>query len=184
MDTRTLVEKCAAGDASAFDMLVERYKLKIINTAYGMLQSREDAYDIAQEVFLKLYRKIASFSGDASLDTWLYRVTVNACVDELRKRGRRVQTLPLEVETDEESYALPIADVSAAPENVVLRKEQRQVLLNAIGRLPEKYRTVLVLREFEDLEYEAIAEALDISIGTVKSRLNRAREKLRNFLEK
>ncbi len=185
MTTQELVEKCAEGDAQAFDFLVERYQSKIINIAYGMLQDKEDAYDVAQEVFIKLYRKIGSFTGAASLDTWIHRVTVNASLDALRKRGRRVQTVPLAVEgEDAQTVELPIADDSAAPEKVVLQNERRRMLLDAIERLSPKYRSVLVLREFEDLDYEQIASALDISVGTVKSRLNRAREKLRNLLEK
>lgn len=185
MTTQELVEKCAAGDAQAFDFLVKHYQSKIINIAYGMLQDKEDAYDVAQEVFLKLYRKIGSFAGEASLDTWIHRVTVNASLDALRKRGRRVQTVPLAVQSeDEQAVELPLADDSAAPEKVVLQNERRRMLLDAIERLSPKYRSVLVLREFEDLDYEQIASALDISVGTVKSRLNRAREKLRNLLEK
>lgn len=185
MTTQELVEKCAEGDAQAFDFLVERYQSKIINIAYGMLQDKEDAYDVAQEVFIKLYRKIGSFTGEASLDTWIHRVTVNASLDALRKRGRRVQTVPLAVEgEDAQTVELPIADDSAAPEKVVLQNERRRMLLDAIERLSPKYRSVLVLREFEDLDYEQIASALGISVGTVKSRLNRAREKLRNLLEK
>lgn len=185
MTTRELVEKCASGDAQAFDFLVKSYQSKIINIAYGMLQDKEDAYDVAQEVFIKLYRKIASFNGEASLDTWIHRVTVNASLDALRKRGRRVQTVPLVVEDDDaQTVELPIADDSTAPEKMVLQNERRRQLLDAIERLSPKYRSVLVLREFEDLDYEQIAAGLGISVGTVKSRLSRAREKLRNLLEK
>lgn len=185
MTTQELVEKCAAGDAQAFDFLVKRYQSKIINIAYGMLQDKEDAYDVAQEVFIKLYRKIGSFAGVASLDTWIHRVAMNASLDALRKRGRRVQTVPLAVEDDDaQTCELPIADDSAAPEKIVLQNERRRVLLAAIGRLDEKYRSILVLREFEDMDYEQIARVLNLSVGTVKSRLSRAREKLRNLLEK
>lgn len=185
MTTQELVKKCAEGDEQAFDVLVKTYQTKIINIAYGMLQDREEANDIAQEVFIKLYRKIGSFSGEASLDTWIHRVTVNASLDVLRKRGRRVRTVPLETENDDaQTVELPVADDRSSPEKVTLQNERRRMLLEAIGRLGEKYRSVLVLREFEDLDYEQIATVLDISVGTVKSRLNRAREKLRNLLEK
>lgn len=185
MDKKTLVEKCAAGDAQAFDTLVRMYQNKIINIAYGMLQSREDAYDVAQEVFIKLYRKIGSFTGESALDTWLYRVTVNASLDALRKQGRRVRTVPLEAQSeDDETYELPVADSRSSPEEAALAQERRREITDAISRLSEKYRSVLILREFEDLDYEQIAKVLGISVGTVKSRLNRAREKLRNLLEK
>ena len=185
MTMEELVQKCASGDDAAFDILVKKYQNKIINIAYGMLQDREDAYDVAQEVFIKLYRKIGSFHGAALLDTWIHRVAVNASLDALRKRGRRVRTMPLEVETDDEqTIELPVADDSASPEKVALQNERRRMLLAAIGRLDEKYRSVLVLREFEDMDYEQIARVLNISVGTVKSRLNRAREKLRNLLAK
>lgn len=185
MDTQMLVQRCASGDAQAFDELVHLYQNKIINIAYGMLGDREDAYDVAQEVFIKLYRKIGDFTGAASLDTWIYRIAVNASLDALRKRGRRVRTLPLVSENDdEETVELPAADERSAPEAVTLQKERQCEIADAIARLGEKYRSVLILREFEDLGYEQIADALGISVGTVKSRLSRAREKLRNFLEK
>ncbi len=183
MDMQMLVEKCAAGDERAFDELVHRYQNKIINIAYGMLADREDAYDVAQEVFIKLYRKIGAFTGAASLDTWIYRITVNASLDALRKQGRRVRTLPLQTENEDEAVELPIADETSAPETVILRKERQREIADAIARLSEKYRSVLILREFEDLDYEQIARVLDLSVGTVKSRLSRAREKLRNLLE-
>ncbi len=184
MDTQKLVQRCASGDAQAFDELVHLYQNKIINIAYGMLQDREDAYDVAQEVFIKLYRKIGDFNGAASLDTWIYRITVNASLDALRKRGRRVQTVPIVAENEEETFELPVADESGAPESVVLKKERRREIEDAIAQLNEKYRSVLILREFEDLDYEQIARVLHLSVGTVKSRLSRAREKLRNLLEK
>lgn len=180
-----LLQKCRENEPGAFETLVKMYQNKIINIAYGMLCDREDAYDVAQEVFVKLYRKIGSFTGSAALDTWIHRITVNASLDELRKRGRRVRTVPLQVQTDEEEeYTLPIVDASASPEKIVLSNERRREILDAISRLSEKYRGVLILREFEDLDYEQIAHALGISVGTVKSRLSRARENLRNLLEK
>lgn len=184
MDMQALVKRCASGEDGAFDELVHMYQNKIINIAYGMLQDREDAYDVAQEVFIKLYRKIGDFSGTASLDTWIYKITVNASLDALRKQGRRVRTLPLVTENEDESVALPIADETSAPEVIALRRERQKEIADAIVRLSEKYRSVLILREFEDLDYAQIADALDLSVGTVKSRLNRAREKLRNLLEK
>ncbi len=185
MTKEELLQRCKNHDAQAFDALIRMYQNKIINIAYGMLQDREDAYDVAQEVFVKLYRKIESFTGSAALDTWIYRITVNASLDELRKRGRRVRTVPLQAQSDaEEEYTLPIADETSSPENVILSNERRREILGAISRLSEKYRSVLILREFEDLDYEQIAQALGISVGTVKSRLSRAREKLRNILEK
>ena len=184
MTTQELIEKCASGDAQAFDVLVRTYQTKIINIAYGMLQNKEDAYDVAQEVFIKIYRNIGAFTGKASLDTWIHRITVNASLDVLRKNGRRVQTVPLMTEKDDAQVELPIVDESAAPEKLALASERRREILAAIGKLQEKYRTVLVLREFEDMDYEQIAATLNISVGTVKSRLSRAREKLRNFLEK
>ena len=182
MDMQTLIKQCASGDDAAFGELVELYKTKIINTAFGLLQNREDAYDIAQEVFIKLYRKIGDFAGDASLDTWIYRITVNTCLDEMRRRNRRIKTMPLTVEKDEDVLELPLADTSGMPEEVVLRSEQSNEILKAVAALPQKYKTVLVLREFEDMDYERIAVTLNISVGTVKSRLSRAREKLRNLL--
>jgi RNA polymerase sigma-70 factor (ECF subfamily) len=180
-----LLQRCRENDPDAFELLVKTYQNKIINIAYGMLADREDAYDVAQEVFVKLYRKIGSFTGAAALDTWIYRITVNASLDELRKRGRRVRTVPIALKIDdEEEYDLPIADEKASPENIALSNERRREILGAVSKLSEKYRSVLILREFEDLEYEQIAQVLGISVGTVKSRLSRARENLRNLLEK
>jgi RNA polymerase sigma-70 factor (ECF subfamily) len=184
-----LVERLRGGDCAALESLMERYASRVYRVARGITRTDADAEEVVQDVFLTLTRKIDRFEGRAALATWIYRVTTNAALR--KRRGKRAQ---LEVSLEEylptfkedghregdRSYLL--ADWSQTPEAELLDGEARATLSNAIGRLPEPYRAVLVLRDVEELSNEEAAEILGESVASIKSRVHRARMALREQL--
>lgn len=168
-----LVEKSILNDVDAFEELVRRYQNKIFTIAYRMLGSREDAADFAQEAFVKAFRALPQFRGDASFQTWLYHIITNVCRDELRRRvSRSAVSLDKEV----------IIDQALGPQELLENKEIGEAIQNAINLLGPEYRLTLIMREIQGLSYEEIANKLNCSVGTVKSRLNRARTNMKNIL--
>jgi RNA polymerase sigma-70 factor (ECF subfamily) len=173
-----LVAAYLEGDQKAFEELVERYKNRIYNLAYRMLGNAEDAYDLVQEVFLLLVRKLPSFRGESRFSTWLYRVALNACYDRARK-GRNHLSLQESPGEDLPELGETLADDRAvSPEENMERAEIRSRVQEAISKLPPKFRQVVVLHDIQGYDYREVAEILGISLGTVKSRLNRARNRL------
>jgi RNA polymerase sigma-70 factor (ECF subfamily) len=184
-----LVERLRQGDASALEALMERYASRVFRVARGIARTDADAEEVVQDVFLALARKIESFEGRAQLSTWIYRVATNAAL--LKRRGKRVQ---LEVSLEEHlptfkedghrdgprDYVL--ADWSHTPEAELLDSEARTVLARAIDQLSDTYRAVLILRDVEELSNEETARILGESVGSIKSRLHRARMALREQL--
>ena len=174
-----LVERAQAGDQEAFQELVERYQRKVYSICYGMLKNKSDSLDVSQEVFIKVFRYLDKFNHKSSFYTWLYRITVNKCIDFIRKRSRTT-----EVEYDDairrtgdvsgDENILP-SKMGLHPDRVYGRKELREKMLEALETLSDKHRTILILREVEGLTYEEMAEVLNISKGTVMSRLYHAR---------
>jgi RNA polymerase sigma-70 factor (ECF subfamily) len=167
-----LVHRSQAGDTEAFDVLVTKYRAKIFTMLYGMVCNENDALDLAQEGFLKTWRSIHQFQGRSSFYTWLYSLTVNLAIDSLRRKGRRA-----EVELDD---AIP-ASLPSPRANYRLT-EICQHINAAFAQLSPEHRAVIVLREIEDLQYQEIAEVLNISVGTVMSRLFYGRKKLQSVL--
>ncbi|MBQ2650880.1 MAG: sigma-70 family RNA polymerase sigma factor [Clostridia bacterium] len=182
MNERALVERAREGDAAAFEKLVTLYERKVYATAFRYTGNEHDAMDVSQEVFIRVFRFLNTFSLESSFSTWIYRITVNACKDHIRKRNARAE-LPLEL-TDEESgdYTVEIADSTYDPVEIYERTELRHEIQQAIDDLPPSYKEIVILRDLGGLSYDEIADTLKIEVGTVKSRLSRAREKLRNFL--
>lgn len=172
-----LVERCQRGHADAFRELVDRYQTRIFNMAYRMLHDREEAEDITQEAFLNVFRAIDSFKGDR-FSPWIYKIASNLCLDRLRRRRLPTVSLDAPVNADMD-VAREIADSTSLPEEEALSEALGVDIQRAIDSLPERYRVVTVLRHIEDLSYEEIAEVLGIPLGTVKTRLFRAREMLR-----
>lgn len=176
-----LVKKAAGGDMAAFEALVLAYEWRVYNIALRMLGSVQDAEDAVQEVFIKVYGSLASFRGDSKFSVWLYRIAGNVCVDFLRKR--RIATVSLSSCDDAGGeYELEVCDESMSPEKVLDEHEQSAALQKALNKLPERYRSVLLLREIAGSSYEDIALTLGLDIGTVKSRIFRARKKLCKIL--
>ena len=186
-----LVERIQSGDQDAFKDLVEKYQRKVYSICYGMLKDSESSMDVSQEVFIKVYRYIGKFNRESSFYTWLYRITVNMCIDHIRKNSRvkKVEyddSLSHDGEVEGEEHILP-STLGLHPDKVYGRKELRQKMLEALETLSEKHRTILILREVEGLSYEEMADVLNISKGTVMSRLYHARryfqEAIKDYLQ-
>ena len=180
-DDLSLIKRFKASDASAFDEIILKYQDRIYNVCRYMLGNARDAEDAAQDTFIKAYRNLRNFRPDSSLYTWLYRIAVNTCLD-YKKRPFFASIYRGACGDDEVMNELPSDDPS--PERLYESKQTCHVLRMSLKQLSEKFRTVLILKEIEGLSYEEIAEVLDISIGTVKSRISRAREELKQQLKK
>ncbi len=182
MNERALVELARNGDEAAFEKLVTLYERKVYATAFRYTGNEHDAMDISQEVFIRVFRFIHTFNLESSFSTWIYRITVNVCKDHIRKRAARGE-LPLEL-VDEETgeYTVEISDSTYDPVELYEQAELRQEIRSAIDDLPDNYKEVVLLRDIGGLSYEEISQTLEIEVGTVKSRLSRARERLRKFL--
>lgn len=183
MGEKELLKKCRQGDRDAFNILVQTYQRQVINLAYGMLSDTEDATDAAQEVFIKVYRNIDRFEGKSSLSTWIYRITSNVCKDFLRKRTRTIQSVSIyESSEDDDDRPMEIKDSSPTPqEHMEITETQREVR-KALDELPEEYKSVIVMYDLEGLSYDEISNVLQCPVGTIKSRLNRARKALKKNL--
>jgi len=178
-----LVQKCKQGDVEAFEVILKIYEKKIYNFAYRMLGDKEDAMDTTQEVFIKVYKSINTFKGNSSFSTWLFKIAKNVCIDYLRKNGKaRICSLDKTIKIDGEEIKKETPDTSNLPEEIIKRKELQRVVHKAIARLPEKYKAAIILRDLQNFSYKEIAEILNCSIGTVKSRIGRGRKELKNIL--
>ena len=185
-DEEQLVARIRAGDETAFAALMEDNEKMVFNVALRYTRNYDDSSDVTQEVFIKAYRSIESFKGDSKLSTWLYRITVNVCLDFQRKNKlhlRSTQELTGENE-DGEPFELPIPDYSYHPDTLAEQNELREAILSAIDSLPPSSREIVVMRDINGMSYNEIADALHIELGTVRSRLARARIRLRNKLVK
>lgn len=179
-----LIEKSKKGDISAFEELIETYQNKVFNIAYSMLNNYEDANDVAQEVFIRVYKSIKNFKGESSFSTWLYRITTNVCLDELRKRkNKNVVSIDEDIPFDDGEVTRQIVDDGPTPDIIAEKKEVREIVNEAIGQLSEEHKTVIILRELQGLSYEEISKIINCPRGTVKSRINRARSALKNILK-
>jgi len=178
-----LVARFKKGDQQAFELLVRKHKMTVFNTIYSIMGNIQEADDIAQEVFLKVYTKAGSFRGESSFSTWLYRIVVNSCLDELRKRKNRIISYETEFSQEEK---LKLKDVLASKEEDVSeelrRKELEDIIQKGMNSLPEKDRIILTLKEIEGLSYSEISQIMKISLGKVKIWLFRARQKLKEKL--
>jgi RNA polymerase sigma-70 factor (ECF subfamily) len=179
------IRRCQAGKTDAFEGIVQAYEKKIYNLAFRMTGNHEDANDLAQEAFVKVYHSISTFRGDAKFSTWLYRIATNVCLDELRRKGRRkVEHLDEPVFTEDGAMEREIPDWSANPEEAFETREIQNMVQNGMKQLPDEQRIALVLRDIQGYSYEEISEMLNLSLGTVKSRINRGRLALKELLSK
>ena len=194
-----LIERCLAGDDTAFDELVQQYQDMVFNLAYRLLGGYDESVDLSQEVFLQVYRKLGTFRRDASLRTWIYRIVINLAKNRQRWWRRRLGEMTAvsldDMETNPNLGAVSCARPQGrsnfaglsgdlvAPDEALERKEVGQLLLGAIDKLPFAQRTILLLKEVEGLSYDEISTTLDLPLGTVKSRLARARKSLRDKLD-
>lgn len=181
--TPEIIDLARGGDSRAFEQIVSEYQNRVFSTAYRICGSREDALDLSQEVFLRVFSSLSSYKGEATFSTWLYRVCVNLCIDYGRKNKKHPLSLTLET-TDEGAQEYEIPDVSADPHGLLEQKQTREQIQRAMLELSEDHRVILVLREIDGLSYDAIAGVLNLETGTVRSRIARARLSLREVLLK
>jgi RNA polymerase sigma-70 factor (ECF subfamily) len=174
-----LVEKFQEGDQLAFNQLVLKYRSRVMGIAARMLGDRVEAEDLAQDVFVKVYHGLKTFHGDALFSTWLYRITANSCLNHRKKRRHRDQCNHV---VDDPGPM--VSTHSSNPHNLLEKKELKIILEKAIQALPQEQKVVLILRDIEGLSYEEIAESLNIELGTVRSRLHRARMAIRPSIDK
>lgn len=175
MNEEKLIQRASSGDASAFNELMAMHERRMYAVALKTCSNPEDAQDCLQEAMLRIFKSIASFKGQSSFSTWVYRITMNTCLDELRRRKNRTN---VSLDNLLDSGWSP-ADEGDGPENHTIRVIKQQYLHRFMEELPEDMRSAVVLRDVEGYAYEDIANMLNVNVGTVKSRISRAREKLR-----
>ena len=177
-----LVLRVQQGDKSAFDLLVIKYQHKIIQLVNRYVKDPSEAQDVAQEAFLKAYRALGNFRGDSAFYTWLYRIAINTAKNYLVSRSRRSSDYQVDIQDAEVLENAPQLQGMETPERLLLNQEIVDTIKTAIEKLPEEMRTAIMMREFDGMSYEEIAEAMDCPVGTVRSRLFRAREAIDNKL--
>ena len=180
MDDIKLIENFIRGNSSAFDGLLQKYQDRIYNLCRYMLENPQDAEDAAQDTFMKAYQGLKSYTPSASFYTWLYRIAVNTCLDHKRKFSFH----SLFFSSDKENQIDHFPSQAPSPESAYATNQSMHALQTALNKLSAKLRVVIVLSELEGLSYEEIAEILDVSVGTVKSRISRARDELRKNIKK
>ena len=185
-DEQALIERAQGGEPAAFDQLVLRHQQAVFAVALRMLGNWDEAQDIAQDAFVRAYRAIGSFRQEAKLSTWLISITMNLCRNRrrwwARRKGIIVASLDDPADPEHESLGEQVADPSPGPAAATQQREQQQQILQALSRLDETHRSVIVLRDIQGYSYEEIAQMLGCQVGTVKSRINRARHALRALL--
>jgi RNA polymerase sigma-70 factor, ECF subfamily len=180
-DDISLIRAVQAGDHQAFESLVRRYQRQVASLIYMTMGGHDDVEDIAQEVFIRVYRSLPKFKFDATFFSWIYRITMNLCIDEMRKRKIR-RMISLDFLTEDVLEKTKKDKDHVSPTDSLLTEEKKQIVQSALKRLKPEHREILVLREYEDFGYAEIAETLGISLEAVKSRIFRARMELRSFL--
>ncbi len=181
-DERDLIRQCQKGDVQAFRHLVERYEDRIYGLACSILGDREVAKDAAQEAFIRVYRALGKFEGRSTFYTYLYRITTNVCLTFAQREQRRPDSVSIEGMQEASDMALDRFLGTDKPENDIERIGLREEIQKVLEHLSPDHRAVVILKDIEDLSQEEIADVLDVSVGTVKSRLSRARARLRDLL--
>ena len=179
-----LIEGLVSGDREAYRALVDKYQVKVIRTCIGFVHSTADAEDIAQEVFIEVFRSVDRFRGDSELSTWIYRIAVNRSLNFLKSSARRKVVSFLTGQSDEKEPWVPEkqAGQESSPDEAIIRSEQARALEKALSSLPENQRTAFVLNKYDDLPYKEIADVMNISIGSVESLIFRAKQNLQKKL--
>lgn len=181
-EDKELIARARRGDEAAYRVLLEKYERAVFNICLRMVRNREEAEDLAQDAFTKVFSMLDRYNPSYAFSSWLFKITSNLCIDSIRKR--RVETLPMDAPVQSESgdYARQYEAPDDDPEKVYVKGEKMQLLSDAIDTLPEHYRIMIVLRHQENLSYEEIAASLEVPLGTVKARIHRAREMLKTRL--
>ena len=183
MQDELLIRRAQSGDEGAFEQLLLAHQKSVYNLCLRMAGNPDDALDLSQEAFIRAWRALGQYQFDAAFSTWLFRLTSNICIDFLRKQKRQQHMSLTATDEDESGEEFAVPDPAPGPEEQAVHNERRQAVAQAMAALPGDYRAVMQLRAVEALSYEQIAEILDIKVGTVKSRLARARAQLRKILK-
>jgi RNA polymerase sigma-70 factor, ECF subfamily len=185
LDDSELVTLCQNGDQQAFRELIGRYQTRVFNLCYRILGNPDEAEEIAQEVFVKLFKSIGSFRGESKFSTWLYRVTHNVCINQINylKRRHYFENRSLDLDPKDDSPAPQYASNAPDGEQDLIATELGAAIEEKLGMLAPEMREVIIMRDIEGLSYEEVAQALNVKIGTVKSRLHRGRNELQELLK-
>jgi RNA polymerase sigma-70 factor (ECF subfamily) len=175
-----LIVRAVAGESDCFDTLVKRYHRQIANYIFRMVGDYETALDLTQEVFIKVYGSLDRYRPEFKFSTWAYKIASNTAIDHLRKQS--LATAPLYLVSDDEEFELPIPSKGLSPERALERRERSAQIEEVIAELPPRYRELIVLRHVSELSYDEIAEVTGLPLGTVKNRIFRAREAMRQHL--
>ncbi len=178
-----LVVRVQKGDKRAFDLLVLKYQHKVVNLISRYIRDHSEVYDVAQEAFIKAYRALPQFRGDSAFYTWMYRIAINTAKNYLVSQGRKLPSIDIDAQDAEQFAGESGLKDNDTPERIALKDEIETTVLKAIEDLPEDLRTAITLRELEGLSYEEIAETMQCPIGTVRSRIFRAREAIDKRLQ-
>jgi RNA polymerase sigma-70 factor (ECF subfamily) len=183
-EDRAMIKRVQRGDAAAFNDLIVKYEKVVFNFAFRLTHNYDDANDIAQDAFIRAYNAIASFRGDSAFSTWIFRITTNVFLDDRKKRkAHPQQSLDEFASQEDQREGMQVVDPGPTPEQIVALSERQHMLVNAIQSLPEHQKAMVVMYHLHQKSYEEIAEVFDLPIGTVKSRLNRARLALKENLK-
>ena len=181
-EEQIIIRRVLDGDSNAFEKLLLDNQTNVYKLSLKMLGNPEDAMDASQEAFLRAFRSLDSFQGDSRFSVWLYRLTSNVCIDILRKKRRRTEVSLTVVNDEDEESELEIPDERFSPDAVLDKAERVRAVREGLQKLPEEYRRILTLREISGMSYEELADTLELELGTVKSKLFRARKKLCSIL--
>ena len=180
---KELLLTATEGNDEAFEEIIKMYQQKVCSTIYFMVKNENIVEDIAQEVFIKVYKNISKFNEESSLYTWIYRITMNACIDQIKKE-KKITYINTQIETEDGNIEVQIEDESQKLDDILENKIRRESLIKAIKSLPAEQRALIVLRDIRQFKYMEIAEMLKLNLGTVKSKISRARQSLKECLEK
>lgn len=179
---RLLINKCCKGNIKAFEKLIMNYEKKVYNISLRILKNPEDAMDASQEVLIKVFQNIKKFNFKASFSTWIFKIVTNTCIDYLRKRNNKLIYIDEAINTDDGVIQREIADDSFTPEELLDKKLTKELVHKSIDKLDDIYRIVIILRDIQGFSYEEISQILDLSVGTVKSRISRGRINLKRII--
>lgn len=179
---KMLIKRCIKGDIDAFEKLIESHQKRAYNIALRILKNPDDAMDISQEAFIKVFKSIKSFKFQSSFSTWLYRIISNTCIDFLRKNKNEVYSIDNPIQTDEGNIKRQFEDQGNTTEEMFNKKMTKELVHNAIDELEDQHRVIVILRDIEGFSYSEIADILGCTLGTVKSRISRARDNLKNII--
>ncbi len=178
-----LIDEALAGSQAAFEKLMNKYYQHIYNLIYKMIFKKEDVEDLTQEAFIKAFNSLENFDRQFAFSTWLYKIATNNSIDYLRKKKLSTFSIDKEIASEDSDFKFEIPDTEYVPDNKIIEEERKKIIDAAIESLPDKYKKVIVLRHKNEMEYEEIAEKLELPLGTVKAHIFRGRELLNKYLK-